>query len=118
MAVTGGETKRVTVSYHKRRDVLFVSVDTPRAAVSDEVAPDFYLRLDRVTNEPIGFECVDFSHNIESDVWRRALPDIGVFYPLARPHEKHRLPEFLLAVWREAERGEPLLHGMSFEVAV
>jgi uncharacterized protein YuzE len=61
-------------SYDKEGDILDISVGAPRAAISNEVADDFFVRIDPKTNEVIGF-CI---LNFEKSVGRKKTKAISI----------------------------------------
>lgn len=70
--------KKLIVSYDKKGDVLDLSLDRPRKAVSDEVEDDIFVRIDPQSREVVGFMILNFSkrfaHKKES-----TLPVTGEF---------------------------------------
>jgi uncharacterized protein YuzE len=61
-------------AYDKEGDVLDISVGMPRKAISNEIADDFFVRIDPDTNRIVGFTILNF----ERTVGRRKAKAISV----------------------------------------
>lgn len=89
----------LAVEYNKDSDILFATITPPEDSESTEVADDFFVRYNRQTGRPTGFECLDFSFHMQDDDWLKSLPDIGVFYREDLSAVKMTLRELLQHVW-------------------
>ena len=72
-------TLPMRVTYELGSDVLLATCEPPQDAVSEEKAPDLFLRLSHAVGEVIGFECLEFSRHAQDAAWLKSLPDVGAF---------------------------------------
>ena len=63
--------KRLSFSYDKAADVLYVSVGRPKAAVGELLENGVIVRRDPKTDQVVGFTIVDFTRHFAS---RNAQP--------------------------------------------
>lgn len=56
-------TLPMRITYELGSDVLLATCEPPQDAVSEEKAPDLFLRLSHAVGEVIGFECLEFSRH-------------------------------------------------------
>ena len=52
--------KEIKIAYDDEGDILDVSLGEPEAAISREIEDDFFLRVDPVGGEVIGFSILNF----------------------------------------------------------
>ena len=52
--------KKLTFSYDKEGDILDISIGKPKKAISEEVAEDFFVRLEPKTKKVVGFMVLNF----------------------------------------------------------
>lgn len=55
------ERRLMRVGYDREADVLYLSIGSPRPAVSRELGDDVLLRLDAVTGEVVGLTILNLS---------------------------------------------------------
>ena len=54
-------SKRLTISYNSRTDVLYISIGKPRPGYCEEKDDGILVRIDPKTKEVLGFTIVDFT---------------------------------------------------------
>jgi len=52
---------KMNLFYDKKEDVLYISIGSPRKAVSQEMDDDILLRLDTETHEVVGLTVLNFA---------------------------------------------------------
>jgi uncharacterized protein YuzE len=57
----------IQLTYDRDADVLYVSLGTPRRAVSREIGDDLLLRIDPATDEIVGLTVLNLSTRGDSD---------------------------------------------------
>jgi len=57
--------KGISFYYDKEGDVLDISVDETREAISEEISEDFFVRKDPKTNEIVGFMILNFGNRFQ-----------------------------------------------------
>jgi len=48
-------------TYDSKGDVLDISIGKPKSAISEEIADDFYVRIDEKTKDIVGFMILNFN---------------------------------------------------------
>ncbi len=52
--------KNLRFAYDQEGDVLEISIGKPRKAISNEIADDFFVRIDPKTRRIVGFSIINF----------------------------------------------------------
>ncbi|EKD22727.1 MAG: hypothetical protein ACD_83C00291G0001 [uncultured bacterium] len=76
------KSKQFKFSYDQEGDVLDISLDKAKSAISKEVSEDVFVRLDETTQEVLGFMILNFqkrSNNLKS----RSIP-ISAHFELSK----------------------------------
>lgn len=55
------EKEFLNVFYDRKGDVLYISVGSPKEAISKEIDDDILIRIDSKTEEVVGFTILNFS---------------------------------------------------------
>jgi len=66
--------KLMRIFYDRKGDVLYISIDTPREAISKETEDDILIRMDPMTHEIIGFTILNFAERFSDIREERAVP--------------------------------------------
>jgi len=61
--------KEMRIAYDKEGDILDISLGRPQRAISKEVEDDFFVRVDSITGEVVGFSVLNF------EKWFKELKD-------------------------------------------
>lgn len=63
----GVQESHLRIFYDRKGDVLYISVGSPREAISKETGDDILIRMDPTTQEIVGFTILNFTERF-SDV--------------------------------------------------
>ncbi len=60
------ESKKISISFDKEADVVYLSFDEPIEAVSEEIEDGIFARYNPRTNELVGMTIMNFSMKFDS----------------------------------------------------
>ena len=86
--------KQLKFNYDQEGDVLDISLDQARSAITKEIAEDFFVRVDEKTAEVLGFTILNFQK--QSKRSKRSLPIFGHF-----ELQTHNCPKSLRIIEQE-----------------
>lgn len=66
--------KEMKIAYDDTGDVLDISIGDPEKAISKEVEEDFFLRVNPVSGEVVGFSILNFRKQFKSSKGIKTLP--------------------------------------------
>lgn len=66
--------KEIKIAYDDAGDVLDISIGDPEKAISKEVEEDFFLRVNPVSGEVVGFSILNFRKWFKSSKDIKTLP--------------------------------------------
>jgi len=71
--------KRMKIFYDRKGDVLYISIGSPREAISKETGDDILIRMDPTTKEIVGFTILNFTERFSDVQEERAVPVTAQF---------------------------------------
>ena len=66
--------KPMKIFYDRKGDVLYISIGSPREAISRETGDDILIRMDPATKEIVGFTILNFTERFSDIQEERAVP--------------------------------------------
>ncbi|MEW6556178.1 MAG: DUF2283 domain-containing protein [Elusimicrobiota bacterium] len=66
--------KKISISYDKMADVMYLSFGLPQKAVGEEIEDGIFARYDSVTEELIGLTVLNFSKKFDIEPKEVAVP--------------------------------------------
>lgn len=81
--------KGLRFAYDKEGDILDISVGTPREAISNEIADDFFVRIDPRTNEIVGFSILNFEKAVGRKKAKALSVPVSATFQLMRSKTDH-----------------------------
>ena len=70
----GVQESHLRIFYDRKGDVLYISVGSPREAISKETGDDILIRMDPTTQEIVGFTILNFTERFSNIQEERAVP--------------------------------------------
>lgn len=71
--------KLMKIFYDRKGDVLYISIGSPREAISRETGDDILIRMDPKTQEIVGFTILNFTERFSDVHKERAVPVTAQF---------------------------------------
>jgi len=71
--------KRMKIFYDRKGDILYISIGSPREAISRETGNDILIRIDPITEEIVGFTILNFTERFSNIQEENAVPVTAQF---------------------------------------
>ncbi len=73
------KTNALRISYDRAADVLYLTLDTPKEGIDEEVSAGVFVRLDAKTRRAIGVTIIDFEKRFSRPVAESVPIDLAQF---------------------------------------
>lgn len=74
--------------YDQKGDVLYISIGSPKKAISKEVEDDILIRVDPKTEEVVGFTILNFIERFSDERKERTVPVKAQFHIINEQNSK------------------------------